>query len=389
MREEGATGVQTHVQQFRASLAGSGVDVALLTPFSWARPLTYPVFGARLAFERLSHGASVWWYRHWHEVFLRQALRRKLAGLGDCVVYAQGPLEARAALRSRTGPGQRVVMAVHFKTSQADEWANTKTFPIKPGSAVYRSIRRVERQTITRVDGLVYVSEWARQAVLGWLPEAARVPAAVIGNFTAPLRPEPSPGPIADLVSVGGLDLVKNHTFLLDVLAEARRLGHTLTLDVYGGGVLRGELEAKTRALGLEGQVRWRGARSDVRDFLPGYRAYVHASYSDTSSLAIMEAMAAGLPIVAAPIGGLPELFDDGVEGRFWPLDDLPRATGILLGLLGSESERQAAGKAARERFYRDHDASVVVPRLLAFLRNQTEETQARPPSGGAEVAEM
>lgn len=368
LREEGATGVQTHVRQLRASLGNSGTDVALLTPFSWARPLTYPVFGARLLLARLSNAGSVWWYRRGHEVFLGNALHRELGRIGDCVVYAQGPLEARAALRARRGPHQRVVMAVHFKTSQADEWVDTRASPIKRGGRVYRGIRRTERETITRVDGLLYVAEWARDALQSWLPEAAAVPSAVIGNFTAPLNPEPATEPIADLVSTGRLDSVKNHTFLLDVLAEASRRGRRLTLDVYGEGVLRGELAEKTRALGLTDQVRWRGFRPDVRQFLPGYKVYVHAACSEVAPLAIIEAMAAGLPVVAARVGGITEVFDDGVEGRFWPLDDPDTATGILLELLDSGPGRRAAAEAARKRFYRDFDSVVVVPRLLAFL---------------------
>jgi len=158
-----------------------------------------------------------------------------------------------------------------------------------------------------------------------------------------------------------------------DVLAEARRRGRTLTLDVYGEGVLRAELEEKTRALGLTGQVRWRGFRRDVRQFLPGYKAYVHPSVSEVSPLAIIEAMAAGLPVVAGRVGGITEVYDDGVEGRFWPLDDPDAATGILLELLGSEPGRQAAGEAARKRFSRDFDTAVVVPRLLAFLQGTAQ----------------
>jgi glycosyltransferase involved in cell wall biosynthesis len=77
-------------------------------------------------------------------------------------------------------------------------------------------------------------------------------------------------------------------------------------------------------------QVRLRGFRPDVRDFLPGYRAYVHASYSESSSLAIMEAMDAGLPVVAGDTGPISELCDDGVEARFWPLDDPARAASLL-----------------------------------------------------------
>ena len=94
----------------------------------------------------------------------------------------------------------------------------------------------------------------------------------------------------------------------------------------------------------------------------------MHASYSESSSLAIMEAMAAGLPVVAGDIGPLSELCDEGVEGRFWPLDDPGRAAEVLLGLLDSETERAAAGRAARDRFRRDFDATVMGGRLVSFL---------------------
>ena len=366
LRGEGVTGIHTHIRQFRGYLEEHGTTTTLVTPFSWGRLLTVPVFGLRLALERCSGSANVVWYRHWHEVFLRNALRRCLAGLGDCVVYAQCPLSARAALRARQGPHQRVVMAVHFRISQADEWADKKQ--IKPGGTVFRAIRRLEREVVPEVDGLMYVSQWARDALLGWLPEAAAVPSTVIGNFVAPWRREAGGQPLADLVTTGNFDIVKNHRFLLRVVAEARRAGRSLTLDVFGDGPCRKDLLRLTRSLDLEGQVRFRGFRSDVRDYLPGYRAYVHASYSESSSLAIIEAMAAGLPIVAGNIGPISELCDDGVEARFWTLDDPAQAATTLLGLLDNESARTKAAIAASERFQRDFDADVVAPRLLSFL---------------------
>jgi len=366
LRADGITGVHTHVRQLRRYLAEHGTPATLLTPYSWGNRLHVPVFGARLLLHRISRPAGVAWYRYWHEAFLRQALRRHLATAGPCVIYAQGPPEARAALAARRGSHQRVVLAVHFRTSQADEWADKHD--IARGGAVFRAIRRTERRVLPRVDGLVYVSQWARRAVLGWLPEARTVPSAVIGNFVAPLDPEPEPAPQADLVTTGNLEVVKNHRYLLAVLAAAAQAGHKLTLDIYGEGPCRTELERQVRELGLEQQVRFRGFRTDLREFLPGYRAYVHASYSESSSLAIMEAMAAGLPVVAGDIGPLAELVDEGVEGRFWPLDDPGRAAAVLLGLLESEPERATAGAAARARFRRDFDATVMGPRLVSFL---------------------
>jgi glycosyltransferase involved in cell wall biosynthesis len=367
LRGDGVTGVDTHIQQLCRYLEECGTASTLVTPFSWGRPLTYPVFGFRqLVLKRCSRPAGVAWYLYWHEVFLRNALRRRLADAGDCVVYAQDPLAARAALRVRQGPHQRVVMAVHLRVSMANEWADKKQ--IKHGGTVFRAIRAAERGTIPRVDGLVYVSRWARDALLSWLPEAAAVPYAVIGNFVAPLRAKSGQELIGDLVTIGNLDLVKNHRYLLEVLAEAKRAGRPLSLDIFGEGPCRKDLSLQARSLGLEQQVRLRGFRTDVRDFLPGYRAYVHASYSESSSLAIIEAMAAGLPIVAASTGPISELCDDGVEARFWPLDDPAAAAALLTGLLDREPERLKAARAARERFRRDFDADVVGPELRSFL---------------------
>jgi len=366
LREEGITGVQAYVQRLRRYLEERGMATTLVTPFSWGRALAAPVFGFRLALDRCSGPASVAWYRHWHEVFLYNALRRCLAEAGDCVVYAQGPLAARAALRARQGTHQRVVMTVHFRISQADEWADKKR--IKRDGTVFRAIRKVEREVIPQVDGLVYMSQWARDALLSWLPEAARVPSAIIGSMVTPLPPEPDPKHLGDLVTTGNLDIVKNHRFLLEVLAEAKRMGRSLTLDVFGEGPLRKELLQQTRSLGLEEQVCFRGFRRDVRNFLPGYRAYVHACYSESFCLAIVEAMAAGLPIVAANIGPISELCDDGVEARFWPLDDPAQAAVTLIDLLDCESDRLKAASAASDRFHREFDADLIVPRLLSFL---------------------
>jgi len=368
LRPEGSTGVHTHVRQFCRYLDKSGTAFQLVTPFSWGRELRQPVFGVRLLLERASGAASVVWYRHWHEIFLRQALRKRLAGLGESVIYAQGPLEAQAALLARRGPHQRVVMAVHFQISQADEWVGKRY--IHSGGRVFRAIRRFERNVIPQLDGIVYVSRSARESLLSWLPEAATVPSTVIPNFVEALEARPEPEVRGDLVTVGGLELGKNHRFLIEVLAEAKNSGRTLTLDLFGEGPCRADLGRLAQALGLERQVRFHGFRADVRDLLPGYRAYVHSSVYETGPLAIIEAMAAGLPIFAGRIGGIPELFEGGVEGRFWPLDDPIKASRMLIDLLDSEQERAAAGAASAERQRRNFDMDVLAPQLWSFLRD-------------------
>lgn len=366
-REIGATGVHTHFHQVARYLETSGTRVSIVTPFSSARLLTYPVFAPRPVLQKVYPAAGVFWYRHWHEVFLRNAIRRRLATVDDCVVYAQGPLEARAALQTRRGPHQRVIMAVHFRGSQADEHTEPGR-ELKRDGYFFRSIRKLEREVILNLDGIVYVADWARQMVLKWLPEARTIPSAIIGNFVDPLLIDPDAERVADLVTTGRLEDRKNHRFLLEVLRQANDAGHRLTLDIFGDGPLKHELEQLARSLAVADQVCFRGFRSDVRDFLPRYRAYVHAAYAEVLPLAVIEGMAAGLPVVAADSGGVGELFDDGVEGRFWSLDDPNEATRVLLDLLSSEAGRAKAASAALDRFHREYDVSILGPRLRSFL---------------------
>lgn len=378
LREEGITGVQSYVKRLRQYLDERDITSTLLTPFSWSRVLTVPVFGFRFILKRFSRPASTVWYRHWHKVFLYNALRRYLAQAGDCIVYAQDPLAAQAALRARRGAYQHVVLTVHFRVSMADEWADKKD--IKHGGMVFRGIRKFEREVIPQVDGIVYMSQWAQDALLDWLPEANQIPSEVIGSMVTPLREESSQELLGDLVSVGNLDIVKNHRFLLAVLAEAKRAGRLFTLDVFGEGPLEKDLMRLASSLGVDEQVRFRGFRPEVRSLLPGYRACVHACYSESFCLAIVEAMAAGLPIVAGNIGPISELYTDGVEGRFWPLDDPARAAAILIDLLDDEPARLKAARAASERFHREFDADLIVPRLLSFLATIATGSHRAPP---------
>jgi len=371
-REQGITGVHTHVRQLREFLATSDVAVTHVTPHSWAagslvrRLILGAVFVLRPVLERTNGPAHVWWYRTFHEWFLRRALRSHLADLGSCVIYAQCPPSARAALAARAGPHQRVVLAVHFRISQSDEWADKGH--IARGGPLYRSIRGQERRTLLALDGLVFVSAWGRSALVAWMPDVTRVPGVVIHNFARAVSATPT-APSGDLVSVGNLEAVKNHRYLFQVLAAARERGFPYTLDVFGEGVERENLLALAADLGIGDQVRLRGFQRDVPRLLGGYRLYVHASYSESLPLAIIEAMGAGLPVISSATGGVPELFEEPEQGRFWPIDDPERGADILIDLLESVQEVRRAGRAALERFRSDYDADVVAPRLLSFLQ--------------------
>ncbi len=377
LRPAGGTGVQTHTQEFMAYLERNEVPATLVTPHSWGGPLRIPAFGPQLLLNPISGAASLQWHRYWHGAFLRQALRRILRDAGEVVIYAQCPVSAKAALEARHHPSQRVVMAVHFAVSQAEEWARAGR--ISTGGRTFRAIRELEESTLLRLDGIVFVSESSSRD-LSWLGGLQNVRSTVVPNFIEASEPTVEPGSLGDLVSIGGLEGRKNQTYLLDVLAGANRLGARYTLDLIGEGSDEPELRKKAERLGLDGQVRLKGFCPDAKSLLPGYRGYVHAAWVEVLPLVIIEAMAAGIPVVAGDVGGISELIDPGTQGCFWPLDDPDRSAQILVHVMNDEPKRHAMGLAAKRRFESQFSSAVAGPRLLQFLLGvQRDGEEAQP----------
>ncbi len=376
LRPGAGTGVQTHVRELRNYLESRDIQSNLVTPFSWGKRLAWPVFGARYLIEPFHDGASVAWYRTWHGAFLQQALRKTLRDLDDVIIYAQCPVAAKAALNARRHDHQLVIMAVHFDTSQADEWAIWKG--IARHGRTFEAIRHLESEVLPRLDGIVFVSQSGQRA-LSWVHGLENVPATIVPNFIQSEAPAGSVQRTGDLVNIGALDARKNQGYLLEVLASANRLNSRYTLDLIGAGQDERALRRQAKLLGVDGQVRFLGFRSNAKALLPQYGAYVHAAKLEVLPLAIIEAMAAGLPAVAGAVGGIPELFDPSLEGRFWPLDDPDAAARVLISLMSDESARSMAGAAARRRFEGSYATEVAAPQLLEFLASQLHAGRSAP----------
>lgn len=363
MRRTGATGVQSHVNSFIDGANGLGRDAELVTPFDTRSPLAFPVFAARRVIHPVSSTSGVWWYRYWHGHYLRAALRHRLSRNDRTVVYCQCPVSAQAALEARVS--QPVVLVVHFNVSQADEWAEKGE--IASDGRLFDSIRRFEEEVLGSVDGIVYVSEFMRAAVHGRVPASRGVPSLVAPNFVDVGRAT-TEEPQRDLVTLGSLEPRKNQGFILEVLAAAARRGHIYTLTIIGDGPLRARLQQRARSLGLEAQVFFAGYQADPRPLMRRHRLYCHAARMESFGIALAEAMAEGLPVLAAPVGGVAEVVRPGVDGEVWGLEDPDRAADVLIGLLEDRTRLSTLGDGARLGARTRFSREVVVPRLLGFL---------------------
>lgn len=159
-----------------------------------------------------------------------------------------------------------------------------------------------------------------------------------------------APGPILGVVAA--LRPEKGHALLLAALAPlwARLPGMCLLL--VGEGPERGALEAAVQAAGLGGRVRFLGNRPDVADLLALFDVVALPSHPavETLPLAVMEAMAAGKPVVATRVGSLAELVDDEVTGRLVPPNDAAALGAALEPLLADAALRERYGRAGRIR---------------------------------------
>jgi glycosyltransferase involved in cell wall biosynthesis len=320
----------------------------------------------RLGIRLFSGSLSVWWYRYWHARFLEGTLRKRLAATPDSVIYAQCPVSADVALRVRTS--QPVVMAAHFNRSQADEWAGKGD--IAKGGRLYWSIQSFEQRVLRQLDGIVYVSEFLRAEVERKISGLATIPAVVIPNPVPIEQTQERQGqPTRDLITVGTLEPRKNHHYLLEIIAEAAGRGHVYTLSIVGDGPERARLEEQARQLSIAHHVRFLGYTRSSASLLGEHRVYCHTSIMESFGIVVAEAMAAGTPVIATPVGGIPEVIRPGVDGVLWPLNDAPKAADLLIDLMEDDARRGQLADSAYLRARSDFSPEIVVKRLVEFLR--------------------
>jgi len=372
MRPEGETGVQTHFRTFIAYLKNAGRQCELITPFEAPLWQVYPIFGLRKLVNLFSRETGVWWYRYWHAYFLQYVLKRRLKTGEHCVIYAQCPLSAQAALNARVSNKQTVMMVVHFNISQADEWVGKGL--ISNGGRYYRAIQDFEADVLPKLDGLVFVSDFMRRELFGRIPATAGVPYRIVPNFL------PDPGMETDtvevntdLICIGTLEPRKNQRYALDIVAASVRIGRPLSLTLVGDGPDRMMLESLAQELGIRQQVSFAGFMRNAADLIQTHAGCLHVARLENLPLALIEALSRSVPVFAPAVGGVPEVFADGNEGRFIPLDDAETAARIIIGWLDSPPIMEKAKLAARSKFLSHFEAGQVAASLTDFLSNQLQ----------------
>jgi len=168
--------------------------------------------------------------------------------------------------------------------------------------------------------------------------------------------------------TVARLDPVKDLGTLVRAAAIIKR-SRPVVLAIVGDGTERAALEAVAAELGIADAVRFLGRRDDARDWLWACDAYANCSISEGVSLTILEAMAAGLPVVATRVGGTPEVVNEAC-GRLVPSRDPAALAAALTSLAENPSLGAALGRSARQRL----DAEFTLDRMVRAYRDVYRE---------------
>lgn len=184
---------------------------------------------------------------------------------------------------------------------------------------------------------------------------------------------------------IGRLAAAKGVPVLLEAFAVLHATHPDARLTLVGDGPERAALEARTRALGLTGAVRFTGylSQDEVAEELSQADLFALPSFAEGVPVVLMEAMTSGLPVLATRIAGIPELVEDGLSGRIVAPGDADAFAAAMIDLLADPARAREMGRSGRAKVAAEFDVAIEVGKLACLLdpENVTADRAVRHPT--------
>jgi len=254
---------------------------------------------------------------------------------------------------------------VHFHTKRAHGLA-LWLWRVRPGVR-YVVTRRMDypvkrswyndRLYNRRVDGVVAISAKIRDLLIEGGVQSEKIRVIYSGIDPRPFsleidKPRASSLPTVGTVAV--LERRKGHRYLLEAAKILKDKGVRPRILLAGAGQERAFLEQLVTRWGLQREVVFMEFVSDVPNFLAGIDLFVLPSLNEGLGVSIIEAMAAGKPVVASRVGGIPELVQDRITGLLVPPGNAQALAEAISHLLSEPSMMESMGTMAKRRVQRD-----------------------------------
>ena len=270
---------------------------------------------------------------HYHAGLIGRIVAHR-SGIAPVVVHQHGAERARSTLRSLLDRATTI-------------WVTRYVSPCHAVARVLATREHIQPSRIEVIYNGVDPSPFVVHPSRTTLPQGWPVPtgAKVVG-------------------SVGRLSPEKGQRWLLEALALLIHKGQDLHAVLVGEGRSLRDLQNQAQHLGIADRVHFPGTQREVQDWLAHFDLFVLPSEWEGVSLALLEAMACGLPVIASNTGGTPEIVQDGETGLLVPPRDPKSLAGAMQRLLGDPFLRNQIGQSGRARVMESFSIQKTVSRL-------------------------
>jgi len=261
------------------------------------------------------------------------------------------------------GLGKPVVFTAHG-------WAFTEGIT-GPKVRLFRALERIAAPLASRI---ITVSEYDRTLALqSGIGSAQNI--LKIYNAMPDVHAIASPGKNEEsvrIIMVARLDKPKDHETLFNSLISLTN--RDWMLDLVGDGPHEKKLEALAKHMGLSDRIRFLGLRKDVDNLLAQSHIFVLPTNWEGFPRSILEAMRAGLPVVASAVGGIPESVEENSTGYLIPRNGVKELRERLAYLIDHPEERHRLGNAGRQRFEEKFRFERMAEQTLAVYKELVAE---------------
>jgi glycosyltransferase involved in cell wall biosynthesis len=309
----------------------------------------------RLAIRREPHvsDALVW-----------SRLMRLIRSLNPDVVHGHG---AKAGAFIRMKGASKGIIRVYTPHG------GSLHYPLNTTKGVLYS--RMERTLMSRTDLFLFESAFARDTYQRTIGTPAGLVRCVFNGVTADeFDPIVTAEDATDIVYVGEFRHIKGADLLVDAVARLRSDGRPVTLTLAGDGEETDALKAQIQRIGLGEAVRFIGHVKARYGFSKGSLLVV-PSRGDSMPYVVIEAAAAGIPMVAANVGGIPEIFGTHTDALFAPNIVAAMADAIEIALEDPAAALERA-KSLRERIFLHFSQKAMVAGVLAGYRDALQASR-------------
>ena len=334
------------------------VDLALAQMRSGHSPMLYCMFGGGpLADDARKAGIPVTEFHKEPGFSLRMLL----------MLARQLRRDAADVLHTHN-PGVHPYGAIAAWIARVPAVVNTRHGPATSSGRAYQE--RYFRAVMPFTDRVVFVSKDSRRYLLEKGRLSARKSAVIIngielGAFLEKPAAPLSASPRVRFGAVGRMVPAKAHSILIDAFAQLSRKLPDAELRIVGGGPLEDQLKEQARKAGLDNRIRVEGLNHRIAGVLRELDIFVMSSTSEGLPLVILEAMAAGLPVVSTRIGGVPEVAPEGdvsvlcAPGSASDLAEAmyKAATRCDLACMGKKAREIAIAKFSLDQMWRSYQA--------------------------------